>query len=214
MPILTRNGRRVLQVHIPKTGGTSITLLADMLGWRVSRCRCTYPGYDSARIGRGERIPMQHATKYTYQNWQYDYAFAVVRNPLERAKSELAQWGIQPDQAYDWYRMRIDQHRSLRDGRSPEQIVMMESNRWPGLTGWHIWPQVDYVAPGVDVLYYGHEDPALQRILGKYNSRPKCRVAEVQKYELPEKLVGLLKEFYAQDFARFYPEVENVALLP
>jgi hypothetical protein len=76
MPIYEKNNKRILHVHIPKTGGSSITQLFRECGWGIDKWSAD---------GYGE----QHATRQTWKNWgDFDYIFTVVRHPVFRALSD------------------------------------------------------------------------------------------------------------------------------
>ena len=84
MPLYRFHNRLVLFVHIPKTGGTSVEHYLRELG-------------QSAFV-HGRKIPglsmtPQHFHARIYQRILppsfYDYAFCIVRNPLDRLVSEF-----------------------------------------------------------------------------------------------------------------------------
>ncbi|MEL6583750.1 MAG: sulfotransferase family 2 domain-containing protein [Pseudomonadota bacterium] len=101
MPIFTKNGRRVLFVHIPKTAGSSVYLMFAANGWQISHLD-TRPakgrvGYDLLhRYGvTPERGPLQslegpvriqHVSYETWSQWgeYYDEAFNFARHPEDR----------------------------------------------------------------------------------------------------------------------------------
>lgn len=79
MPSLKINDRRVLFIHIPKTGGTSVTRWMQGLG-RVRLHGDTKP--------EGLKVTAQHLTWSDIDcMWgcdDFDYAFTIVRNPFSR----------------------------------------------------------------------------------------------------------------------------------
>ncbi|MFD1881665.1 sulfotransferase family 2 domain-containing protein [Paracoccus pacificus] len=84
MPIATINDRRVLFIHIPKTGGTSVTR------WMQSHAR-TRLHSDQRPVGLS--VSPQHLTFADIETmWgsdDFDYSFTVVRNPFSRMESEF-----------------------------------------------------------------------------------------------------------------------------
>lgn len=84
MPSIDVNGRRVLFIHIPKTGGTSVTRWLQGLG-RLRLHADTKP--------EGLKIAPQHLTFADVDCMLgadlFDYAFTVVRNPFTRMDSEF-----------------------------------------------------------------------------------------------------------------------------
>lgn len=84
MPVIVINDKRVLFVHIPKTGGTSITRWMQSMG-RVRLHGDVKP--------EGLKISAQHLTwtdiDCMWGGDYFDYCFAVVRNPFSRMESEF-----------------------------------------------------------------------------------------------------------------------------
>lgn len=85
MPAIEINGRRVLFIHIPKTGGTSVTRWLQGLG-RVRLHNDSKPD--------GLRCTPQHLTwadiDATWGCDDFDYAFAISRDPFSRMESEFS----------------------------------------------------------------------------------------------------------------------------
>jgi Sulfotransferase family len=83
MPVYEGRGRRVLFVHIPKTGGTSIEAAFRRAGFEES--------YRSKSFtARGCRPQHLTATDLVdeFPGLPFDYVFAVVRDPVARLGSE------------------------------------------------------------------------------------------------------------------------------
>ncbi|MEL6946130.1 MAG: sulfotransferase family 2 domain-containing protein [Pseudomonadota bacterium] len=83
MAIVSRNGRTVLFIHVPKNGGTSVTNMLRGFG---------DPRFDMPMqmYGRGLRPRHLHgeALEKIFAPAMVDYAFMVVRSPVERMVSE------------------------------------------------------------------------------------------------------------------------------
>jgi len=83
MPYLEADDRRILFVHIPKTGGTSIEAWLESFGpLQLS----------AAGVPEALRTTPQHLTYHDIRTLfaedYFDFAFAVVRNPFARLESE------------------------------------------------------------------------------------------------------------------------------
>lgn len=83
MPFIQHNGKRILFVHIPKAGGTSVeswmTTIAPLRLFSMGVphvSRCTPQHYRAQDI------------KQLLGEGFFDYAFAIVRNPYDRIASE------------------------------------------------------------------------------------------------------------------------------
>lgn len=85
MPIFVFGGKKILFIHIPKTGGSSIekslSLVSD---------DCTFYGSQNSL---NEKCPAQHyqldvLSKYIDLH-DIDYTFAIARNPIARFVSEI-----------------------------------------------------------------------------------------------------------------------------
>lgn len=84
MPVIEINNKRILFIHIPKTGGTSITRWMQNLG-RVRLHADVKP--------EGLKVAAQHLTWTDIDcMWgadYFDYSFTIVRNPFCRMESEF-----------------------------------------------------------------------------------------------------------------------------
>jgi len=92
MPAYRINGKNVLFIHVPKTGGTTVE---RYLGTH-SATSMHNEGVKLLRPVRGSllnlSLPMQHfhaaLLEGMFGNGFFDYAFMIVREPLDRMKSE------------------------------------------------------------------------------------------------------------------------------
>ncbi len=89
MPVLTANGRRVLYIHVPKTGGTSVDELLGSYGGQLT-------GHAATRA-RGLPCTPQHfhgdLLRQVYgtgdDRHDFDFVFMTVRDPIDRLLSEF-----------------------------------------------------------------------------------------------------------------------------
>lgn len=140
MPLLHHNGRRILFIHIPKTGGTTIT------NWLLELGEVDF--FDQG-VSDGLRVPPQHFTLadhlaiHSAASW--DYVFAVVRNPYDRLRSEH-HWQTETQKGRSGHRTDFSRwaENNLRN--------FQRSN--PTYLDNHIRPQSDFIDSSVEVFRY------------------------------------------------------------
>lgn len=90
MPIFRLETKSVLFAHIPKTAGSSIEDLFSELGWQTTELD-RYEGVLSANHLRRCSPQHMHADllESIYRVEKFDFSFAVVRHPVDRALSEF-----------------------------------------------------------------------------------------------------------------------------
>jgi len=190
MPIFVKNGKRVLFAHIPKTGGTSIIAMAKDNGWKVEHGR------------------EQHATMRVYRDWDYDRAFSVVREPVERMKSFLAWRHIRLEKSDDFLGGGFRTHRHMTHEKLQQELLEREQLGWVNGYGPCIMPQTWFVAHDCEWARYGEEAPLLEKMLGT-SEREKKNVSTWPKADLKPETVELIRDFYAEDYSRFgFPAAE------
>ncbi|MDO8147996.1 sulfotransferase family 2 domain-containing protein [Isoptericola sp. b515] len=204
MPVFTKDGRNVLFVHVPKTGGSAVEkhFLAD--GWKMT--------YHDGRMGKDKPNYLRTCTpqhmhgdllRQTFRIGRFDAVFAVVRDPLMRFRSE--------------YVMRHKQELST-SAEAVEAWAEQSFRRYarnPFVHDNHIRPQVQFLVDEAQV--YRLED-GLDAALEDLNRRHDLGVpTEVARVRTSEKTRGIsskdvevsdgleerLRQFYADDFARF-----------
>lgn len=202
MPVFHRDGCNLLFVHIPKTGGTFVERQLKANGWRAS----------FLLHGQQERhlLGLMHASPQ-HLHWAqlcalfdptaFDLAFAIVRDPLERAISE--------------YRMRSKAR--VRPFDEWLHDVLLKRASGPFHLDNHLRPQHEFVGPGVEVLRFEDGlDEGLMARLSRACGRdlvlqPLPRRADASLVRRAEVVPGraaldLLARVYAEDYRRFgYP---------
>jgi Sulfotransferase family len=194
MPVFRINGKLILFVHVPKTGGSSIRQYLSRLG---PRC-----------LGDGEKVRWSrcspqhmHAAVYSLfvPGGFYDYGFMFVRHPYSRILSE--------------YKMRYAQ---WSKGSRPEggfsrwiTSLLEEYQRNPYVLDNHLRPQHEFALEGIEVFRYEEGIGALAKKLGavlgiEQNSSWPCAM-KAPDYQFPVTWQAMerLKSFYRHDFSTF-----------
>ena len=195
MPFVEIGGRRVLFVHIPKTGGSSVE------EWLSGHGRLRFGGGSAFLRGNAQHLPYKDHVNLFGGDF-FDYAFAIVRSPYERALSE--------------YRMRIMAagkdamlHPPKLNFWLEENLRRAETN--PFVLDNHLRRQVEFCGDGLRIFRF---EDGLANILATVAAdlgSPKpadvphrastAHVPEGRMLDGPSILQ--LNEFYAADFAQF-----------
>lgn len=197
MPFFERDGKIVLFLHIPKTGGSSVE---QHLG---AHSRMFFFSADAPPV---TRVSPQHYTiamlsAFFGADFWHD-AFTVVRNPFTRAVSEYH------------YQLRF-----FRKDTPPfEQWLQSSLRRFledPYHLDHHLRRQVDFIDRSVRI--YRYEDglelamaDVAQR-MGFSSNLPLPRVNEFEKgpVQWTDRAVELVRHVYAPDFKRFGYSLEG-----
>lgn len=140
MPFVEAQGRRVLFVHIPKTGGTSIEEAMEAVG-PLRLCARAIP--------KALKVPPEHLTYPDLESLlgddYFDYAFTVVRDPYARLESE--------------YRMRSILSSQGLWGAMPRFSIWLDNaletvRRDRSHLANHFRPQVDFLGKAVKAFRY------------------------------------------------------------
>lgn len=204
MPVFRKGGVNVLFVHIPKTGGTSIEAFFKSDGWEMSFFD---PGGVSS-LNHLLKCSPQHLHRELLCDLffleKFDYIFTVVRNPIERIRSE-----------YTWRKMHgLDlKNLSINDWI---KYAFSEYSLNNYVFDNHIRPQVDFLIPNADVFSL---EQGLDRIAkklrgifdcGKLISHVYMPSEMVSRGAVPsidisvsEENIDLISCFYRSDFLEF-----------
>lgn len=140
MPYFEYEDKRILFVHIPKTGGTTIEKWLQNL----SPIRCF-----NLKAPPSLKCSPQHLTyedlNAIFGEDYFDYCFTIVRNPYERLASE--------------YRWRVQKNKQAGNAPLPafstwvsENIATYEANQW--ILDNHLRPQTEFLGPRVNRFYF------------------------------------------------------------
>ena len=183
MPIFEHPTKgRVLFIHIPKTGGSSIERWLQDAGYQL----------DKLNHWSGDNH--QHATYETWKEWgEFDYKFTVVREPLARFVSALGFRVIQPGDA---------------DVRTREILQKQQKNARVLLPHWgnHLTPQVEFVDDTVEIFRFDQDffegiSKALD-IPGPFPHENKSRTDAAPHHLTVETQLKIIN-LYKDDYERF-----------
>ena len=200
MPVYSKGSSRILFVHIPKTGGSSIGKYLRSHGWEESR-----------RSGGGNKG--NHATWEEYEKWgNFDYRFAIVRDPVERFKSDILHLSEDPNQQlkiYKYFGHAGDW--TISDHEIEKFFDKMRKN--PQWLGNHIRPQSDFLNPNgtVRIFKYPESINEVPFVLNAAFNVPLTTVsvdhlkrATKNKPSFTKTQEQIIKEYYKKDYKRFF----------
>jgi hypothetical protein len=201
MPFIEYGGKKILFIHIPKTGGTTVETWLSSISPLNFHCngvplvsRCTPQHY------RLRDFRQLFNRKY------FDYCFSIVRNPYDRLESE--------------YRMQIALRRAEFFRTGPPFSLWLERSlstqkKEPFHLDNHLRPQWEFLGSGIDIFKF---EDGLQRIVQHIATQlglsPPAELphelstegcAETIVWDRADRL--LVREHFRHDFTQFgYPE--------
>jgi hypothetical protein len=196
MPFIEHNGKRVLFVHIPRTGGTSIE------HWMASLAPVRFRtiGMPPALRCTPQHLRMSDYNALFGENY-FDYAFTVVRNPYARIESEYRLRAALQEREFFGEAMTFSMWLELSLERSRREPWHMDN---------HLRPQSEFIGTGVEVHHF---EDGLAAVIRKI-----ATVLGVPCSDLPESRLATGKDIairwdsldrervaerYARDFNRF-----------
>ncbi|MFD1880317.1 sulfotransferase family 2 domain-containing protein [Paracoccus pacificus] len=209
MPFIQIQNQRVLFVHIPKTGGSSVTRWMQDLG-RVRLHGNTKP--------EGLKVTSQHLTWTDIDAmWgcdDFDYVFTVVRNPFTRMASEFGMRQKLREQGFFGGSMHFPSwlERALIDTRN-------NANHFDN----HIRPQWTFISDRMRVFRFEDGMETILRAVSADLGLPApasvphmLSSADPQRAPLTWDRGDILRmrEFYQQDFEQFGYDIEPLESQP
>jgi len=195
MPIFEKDGKRLLFVHIPKTGGTAVYEHLKP-HFSVSFHR---QGNEQTLKPTAIKVNPQHFTAediaLMFPEGYFDYRFAIVRDPMTRVVSE-----------YKW-RSRFFKKEVEFNDWIVEQVE--EYRKSPFHYDNHIRPQSDFVDESLEVF---RMEDGLSPVIQRINERLGLKLPEMvsRANQSPQKSLkftranrALVKSLYQADFERF-----------
>lgn len=203
MPTFKKDGRRLLFIHVPKAGGTTIERRLERAGWSMG-FRAT--GATDDHFGL-RRVSPQHyhgaILPEILRLGRFDVIFMLVRDPLARFRSEYA-------------------HRNKEPGQGKAELVstwaddyLARYQRDPYVLDNHLRPQHEFLVPNTQV--YRLED-GIETMLADLNGRFGVGVPTAvgrrmdsnvegrlgsRDVELTDELTERLRAMYAADYETF-----------
>lgn len=209
MPIFKKDGRNILFVHVPKTGGSSIERVFRESGYRVLYLDGKV-GPDSVNHLRRCTPQHMHADMLhtNFRLGNFDLSFMMVRDPLTRFKSE-----------YIWRNRKSLKAIDAESVDSWGAKAFRKYERDSFLFDNHLRPQVEFYVPGGNVYYFERGmqfavDDLNQRFgLGLKQEIPRLRDGQKETgysskdVVVSPKMEQTVKNFYSDDYLRFgYPK--------
>jgi hypothetical protein len=191
MPIFEKNDRRILFVHIPKTGGTSIER------W-VKKYASVY--FLSELPPLSLKVSPQHLQlrelKVLLGNSYWDWGFSIVRCPYKRLESE---YFYRTELMFKKIESRFDFSSWVI-----EQIEIAKKN--PFHLDNHLRPQTDFIDSEIDVFRLEDGLGVILEKLGGWFQLKEWHDLEIKNSSNRREVVwsldaiNLVNQFYAQDF--------------
>ena len=198
MPLFARQGKAVLFLHVPKTGGTAIEALFMNNGFR-SEFLDTGAG---GSFNRWRRVPPQHMeaklVELMVRPGRCEYAFLTVRHPLQRLLSE--------------YRMRRREQSDVPSLPEWFDRALKRLGEDPYFLENHLRPQNEFCMPTAE--WFRYED-GLERVAKHVNGLPGLQLANQtipnvrpdSDVPIPDedilKVKPRVEQIYRDDYIRF-----------
>ena len=204
MPAYRISNKNVLFIHIPKTGGTTIEAFLSSHGPMSlhGRGEKILRPYRSSRLSG--HIPVQHfdasLLEVMFDRSFFDYAFLVVREPVERLKSEY----------------RFARELGRVEARLPfgawTALELGRAKLSPHWRSNHYLPQSEFLCLGAEVLRFESGMPSIlaavsERLaLPPSGSIPHKRRSDELDIMVSDATRARIRSFYASDYRAFgYP---------
>ncbi len=205
--------RVALFSFVPKTGGSALIRFFQMIGARA------FLHTENNEISSLLKCPSQHfhyeLLDEVYRLDRFHFSFMVVRNPVDRAKSD-----------YLWSFRKLKDRASLPSFEQWFRAMIEQYRKDPYAFDNHIRPQHEFGGPAIRKVYKyedGLEHVAIDvlknlnlafskdeggRFVPRENTAEQYFGQGMKSADVPvsAEALALLKEFYRKDFESFYPE--------
>ncbi len=204
MPAYRINNKNVLFIHIPKTGGTTIEAFLSSQGPMSlhGRGEKIVQPYGSCRVSG--HIPVQHfdasLLDVMFDRSFFDYAFLVVREPVERMKSEYR------------YARALGRLEARLPFGAWTALELGRAKLWPHWRSNHFRPQSEFLCLGAEVLRF---ESGMSSILAAVSERlalaPPSSIPHKRRFDelditVSDATRARIRSFYASDYqALNYP---------
>lgn len=195
MPVFTKDNKKVLFIHVPKTAGSSVTKLFLENGYERS-----YYSESSREPHKGLCGPQHMDAKLLTEELdlsEFDYIFSVYRDPIDRHLSEFtwAPWGLCGQDIYT---------EDIFDDWCPKIFQAYTEN--PYRFDNHIRPQSEFYVDGVEVYDFDEIDGMAEKLcarIGLENTTlpyERSSRRDDREYVIYDSTIDLITEFYKGDY--------------
>jgi Sulfotransferase family len=202
MPIFHKDGKTILYVHVPKTGGTSIEVFFESHGFQTEYIDRSIGPHSLNRLRKCSPQHM-HANMLAsiIDLSKIDYTFMTVRNPLSRIASE--------------YWMHHHQNPAGLNLNAWIEYILSAYERNSYVVDNHIRPQVEFLVPACRVFRQEDlsdrawiTDVAEKLSMSFEADRVGQHMKSPAERRRPNEVIdetrrGMLMKFYERDFAVF-----------
>lgn len=191
MPIFSVDGKRVLFIHVPKTGG--MALARHLSPYMVERFDTQPPGLPVRLLPRHFHAAPLEAM---LDAGMFDWVFMVVRHPADRLVSEYRYQKRKP------WKPRLSFGPWLRHALWRRRLD-------PYYRDNHFRPQTEFECFGAEVFRY---EDGLERVVAALNQRigtdlpvaiVRENVSRSAKVEVGDRERALIEQAYAEDYRRY-----------
>jgi hypothetical protein len=196
MTVFEKDNKKILYVHIPKTGGTTIKKTFEESGWNVTWFNSgRHPDLNLAPAGV-KTYALAHLYYDKLDNIfnlekDFDYIFTITRNPYDRIVSE--------------YNYRRAYSKSpFNEWFETVKTKALETDMW--FNDNHMRLQSEYIGPAINKIYKfedGHEN-ILKEIESKFDIKflntSRADNKSTKKLSVDEIDKEVVYEFYKNDF--------------
>jgi hypothetical protein len=206
--IFERDGRKILFVHIPKTGGSSVRKMLEKEGWKREDIKPIPPDFEKEiQTSHSGQSKHQHRELINLWKKDWEYEFAIVRNPytriLSKAKRQAKEHGIGYPHPLGFIRWATDLFKNVIP------------NVGPGADDNHFRPQSEFIGEDTDWFRLEDQLPDLiselrmRKVISQSAFLPRLNVSfnGVSDTRMPWEnypdIFGAFLEFYKKDFEKF-----------
>lgn len=205
MPVFRKQGKAILFIHVPKTGGTAIETVFREDGWQID--------FLDGKVGPGtvnglRRCTPQHMharpLQQTFVLRRFDEIFLIARDPIARLRSEYV-WRNRAAE-------HIDPRAAAVDAWAQKTFAAYRRNSF--MFDNHIRPQSDFVLPSATIHYF---ENGLNSVVSDLNARLDLDLPPVPSgvrsgaqqgvassaVEISEQTERRIRAFYREDYQRF-----------
>lgn len=196
MPVFQKDNKKILFVHIPKAGGTSIEHLFKKNGWNMT----FFDGGGQYSVNSFMKCSPQHIhyeiINKIFRLESFDYIFSFTRDPIDRLKSE-----------YKWRKKYLNETSNFNDWF---EFTFSQFYNNPFIHDNHIRPQDDFLGPNVN--HFKIEDginDGFKKFIHEIDPNfdlsviPNVmRSSEKIALDLTEQQLSRVKTFYKNDFEK------------